>query len=278
MMGRKLEAVQERVGRRLLGGSRSVAGIAVRGELGWWSLEERREEKKLLYGRRFYGMEDDRLVKKVMECVKRVGPIGWWGEFQDLLRKYELDGVESVAEWRRVIVEKVVRDLWDHVEDKSSLKWYKWVKEGLEVEEYLRLFESYDVRLRFRLRCGAAGLLEDKRKCRLCEDSRCVLCDDDQVEDLVHFLVVCAEFNEGRRVLVEEVKAIEGAEEWVEEFRSGDEVGKMLLMLGRRMEGLDEEVSNRVDICVGRNVGEWWKRRKTLMYGEPSCLPDPSVL
>ncbi len=32
---RKLEAVQERVGRKLVGGSRSVAGVAVRGELGW---------------------------------------------------------------------------------------------------------------------------------------------------------------------------------------------------------------------------------------------------
>ena len=27
-------------------GSRTMAGVAVRGELGWWSLEERREEKK----------------------------------------------------------------------------------------------------------------------------------------------------------------------------------------------------------------------------------------
>ena len=32
----------------LSGGSRSVAGVAVREELGWWLLEERRE----VYGRR----------------------------------------------------------------------------------------------------------------------------------------------------------------------------------------------------------------------------------
>ena len=46
-MNRKLESVQERVGRRLLGGTRTMAGVAVRGELGWWSLhggEERRKE------------------------------------------------------------------------------------------------------------------------------------------------------------------------------------------------------------------------------------------
>ena len=37
-MNRKLESVQERVGRRLLGGSRTMAGVAVIGG------EERREE------------------------------------------------------------------------------------------------------------------------------------------------------------------------------------------------------------------------------------------
>ena len=47
-----LEAVQERVGRKLLGASRSVAGVAVQGDLGWKKLEERRVEKLVLYGGR----------------------------------------------------------------------------------------------------------------------------------------------------------------------------------------------------------------------------------
>ena len=34
---RKLEAVQERVGRRLPMSGPTVAGVAVRGEFGWWS-------------------------------------------------------------------------------------------------------------------------------------------------------------------------------------------------------------------------------------------------
>ncbi len=48
---KKMETVQERIGRRLLGASRTVAGAAVRGDLGWRNLEERWEEKKLLYGK-----------------------------------------------------------------------------------------------------------------------------------------------------------------------------------------------------------------------------------
>ena len=48
----KLEATQLKVGRRLLGASKTVAGLTVQGDLGWRKLEERREEKKLLDGLR----------------------------------------------------------------------------------------------------------------------------------------------------------------------------------------------------------------------------------
>ena len=41
------------VGRRLLGGSNSVAGVAVQRDLWWRELEERREEMKVLFDKRF---------------------------------------------------------------------------------------------------------------------------------------------------------------------------------------------------------------------------------
>ena len=68
---RKLEAVQERVGRKLLGASRTVAGAAIQGDLGWKRLEERREEKVVLYRRRLQRLDDSRLASKD-EGV-------WWG-------------------------------------------------------------------------------------------------------------------------------------------------------------------------------------------------------
>ena len=110
-----------------------------------------------------------------MGCIeRRDDAIGWWREYQSLLEKYEIDG--EVSEWRRNIEGKVVKDWWAQVEDKSSFKWYKWVKEEFEVEGYLKRLDNYDVRLRFRLRCGAAGLLEEKKRIKLCGDDRCVLC------------------------------------------------------------------------------------------------------
>ena len=47
---RKLESVQMRVGRSLLGASNTVAGVVVLRDLGWRTLGERKEEK-ILNGR-----------------------------------------------------------------------------------------------------------------------------------------------------------------------------------------------------------------------------------
>ena len=50
-----------RVGRRLLGASSTVAGVAVQGDLGWKKLDERREGTKVLFGRRLGVMEERRV-------------------------------------------------------------------------------------------------------------------------------------------------------------------------------------------------------------------------
>ena len=82
-------------------------------------------------------------------------------------------------------------DWWEQV---ASLGWYGRVKEAFTVEEYVKVLDSYAVRLRFRLRTGTAGLLVDKKRCGMHKDSRCVMCDSKEVEDLGHFLVDCEEF------------------------------------------------------------------------------------
>ena len=65
------------MGKRLLGASRSVPGAAVRGDLGWRMLEDRREEERLMYGKRLEGLEDNRLVTIVEEKLKDAGNVGW---------------------------------------------------------------------------------------------------------------------------------------------------------------------------------------------------------
>ena len=59
---KNLEKIQENISRKLVGGSSTVIAVVVRGDLGWRKLEERREEKKLLFEWSWQRMSDDRLV------------------------------------------------------------------------------------------------------------------------------------------------------------------------------------------------------------------------
>ena len=95
-MGKKLEADQDRVSKKVRGASRSVAGVGVQGDLGWKKLEARKKgEEKILYGRRVKRLDDSRLVEVIARKREECGRISWWGEYDQLLRKYGLDDNES---------------------------------------------------------------------------------------------------------------------------------------------------------------------------------------
>ena len=66
IVSKKLEADQDRVSKKVLGASRSVAGVGVQGDLGWKKLEaQKKGEEKMLYGRRVKRLDDSRLVEVI---------------------------------------------------------------------------------------------------------------------------------------------------------------------------------------------------------------------
>ena len=74
-----------------------MASCAVRGELGWRTLKERREERMLRFVAKVQRMEDSRLTRKVFEEYRAEGLV-WWKEMEGVLVKYglrvgELDGL-----------------------------------------------------------------------------------------------------------------------------------------------------------------------------------------
>ena len=77
-VNRKLEAVQERIGRRLLGASRTVAGAAVRGDLSWRKLEERQGEKATIWKevRKFGGLQVCKSSSRETEEHRRCWMVG----------------------------------------------------------------------------------------------------------------------------------------------------------------------------------------------------------
>ena len=68
-----------------------------------------------------------------------------------------------------------------------------------------------------------------------------MLCDRDEVEDVLKFVVFCEEFEWEEQELLRRIGDIEGSDICLEEFTEEDHVGKMLL--GRRFVGLDQDSS-----------------------------------
>ena len=64
----------------------------------------------------------------------------------------------------------------------------------------------------FRLRTSSAGLLEDKKRCKMIIDERCVMCESGAEEDVEHLLMTCGEFETDRWVLLDAVSRIVGLE------------------------------------------------------------------
>ena len=71
------------------------------------------------------------------------------------------------------------------------------------------------MRVLFRLRTGSAGLLEDKKRCKMITDERCVRCES-SAGDVGHLLVTYEEFESDQWVLADEVSRIARTGEWLD--------------------------------------------------------------
>ena len=88
--------------------------------------------------------------------------------------------------------------------------------------------------------------------------------DREEVEDVLHFLVLCDEFEWKRQKLLKRIGDIEGSDMWLEEFTEEDHVGKMAMLLGRRVVGMDRMAAVKIENVIMAEVLRWWKQRHIL--------------
>ena len=85
------------------------------------------------------------------------------------------------------------------VRGKSSLTDYLYFKKDIQMEEYLLdKTDFYGCSLKFKARSNTLPLAYRKRHWSINTDGKCMLCNDDCVEDLRHFLFSCRRLNEIR--------------------------------------------------------------------------------
>jgi hypothetical protein len=189
------------------------------GDLGWWSLRARRDQRRLLYWGNLVRMDSDRLTKKVYNHRKRQSlsspsPANWCTYTAKLLSSLGLEEfwltestIPSSVEWRKVVVKKIgeseQRSWLVGCLSKPKLRSYCKFKFELKLEPYLLDSNSLGRRVLFGLRSGSNRLrIETGRwlRPRLEEKDRvCVLCDGQQVEDEFHFVTSCQMYADLRK-------------------------------------------------------------------------------
>ena len=144
------DCIQNAAGRTILGLHRFSAVEVARGELGWLSMQARREIKQLKYWGKLLKMEDARLPKIVYrQCKNRTA--GLKGSFcysiNSILGNLNLGHLwisEEIGEYNdwvsvvRAAVKRKDTDMWLlAMQEKSKLRLYRTLKTDLKPEEYL---------------------------------------------------------------------------------------------------------------------------------------------
>jgi hypothetical protein len=268
-------------GRMCLGVGRGVANEVILGELGWWSVQGRREFLRLVYWGKIVreSKEGDSLVSEVYKDGRRrveQGELGGWClETKLILKKIGLgykwisEEVGEDREWRRLVKGMI------HAEEER--KWKRGMLEKPKLRRYLRIKgflrkewflteNRWWVQRWVRLRAGVARLqVETGRYTGAMRCDRiCTMCNSGVVEDEEHCLDECVAWKEHRRLLWEKMAGVDpmrvrtvggwGVQERVDWMMKGGQ--------GRMRIGMMKGVSRL--LCVRERTGEEWRVSKKI--------------
>ena len=209
------EYIQNEVGRKILGVIKSCSTLAVRGELGWWTLKARRDLVMLRFWGKIVNKRDNTLIKRIYRYRKRSQPIkgSWCDQVRNVLNDlglgeyWESEDIGSVQAWSNR-VEKEIKNrevlTWlNAVQAAPKLRTYRRIKSNLGLEEYLLDIPFQSRKLRSQMRSGSNFLrIEQGRWERLNREDRiCLVCMTGEVEDEKHFLLDCYVYEEDRQIM-----------------------------------------------------------------------------
>ena len=216
------EQIQYTVGRTLLGLYRHTTREVVRGELGWMTMQARREIKLLKFWGKILKMDGSRLTKQVYRQCKKVTE-GQRGSFchavcktlrsLGLLHIWASEEIGELKDWSTLVLACVKakdKDRWLlALQQKSKLRVYKCIKTELQFEEYLRWPLSWEERALYaKLRSGTHQLrIETGRWRKELEAERvCCICLTGNVENESHFLLDCYVYSRLRDKMFTSIK------------------------------------------------------------------------
>ena len=280
---KRMEIIQNKVGRLALGSNKSAGVEAIRGDMGWSTFEERLMKSQLNYKVRLEKMNEGRWAKKismvvgdkskwVKNCAKAVDSVELfksWGRNQEGIYEWRLaytlgdTSVYDIKKWKTFINERVQKyglKKWrDGIDDKTSLERYG-KKKCPKTEMYYD--GSWRSSLLFKARSGSLetnvrtyrynerGNKECEYGCR----SEGVVMD----ETIFHIMAECNGNSEYMEWAIQNYVRILGREKFLEILGTGEENIDFFL-------GLEEDVPMEVMEITKIYLGMIWSARKEKM-------------
>lgn len=210
-----------------LGVSKQSTNIAVRGELGRYPLYIETILQMIKYYIRTLSMPENCLVKEAMQCSKELSDKynveSWYDNFECILKhigQRKPDATTSKNKYIRAAhkllhhdfdrfwASKLQHDTRKNPKEKSKLRTYRIFKNIFKEEPYLTSVKNKEFRVALtQLRISAHRLaIETGRYAKLDVNQRiCVVCDDNKIEDEIHFLMECSGLSSIRNPVMNDI-------------------------------------------------------------------------
>jgi hypothetical protein len=225
------ERLQLEVGRRILNVKSKSCDVFVRGELGWWTMKARRHEIQLRFLHRLLHMSDDRITKQIFLQSKQLAKQSvidkrmkyssndlWYEKVKMIMNQYKIREEEMyLSNWKQIIKQKIhiheekqwLMNLNDEKQYRSKMNIYRTIKCKLEYEKYLKDERNkHGTNILSRLRSGSHFLrVETGRYDNIERENRiCTFCNENEVDDEIHFLLKCEWHKNERELMWNEIQ------------------------------------------------------------------------
>ena len=174
--------------------------------MGWIPMQIRRKWCILQYWNRLVKLDNSRITKKIFN--EEYNNNGKWCKYiKNVLielhyeNEYNNKQVIDLTKCCDVLFEQYKNEWRENIMTKPKLRTYVKIKESYNVENYIILNMSRQERsILAQLRCGVLPLhIETGRFCNIPREKRtCNMCNDNHVEDELHFILQCPKYNDVR--------------------------------------------------------------------------------
>lgn len=211
------ERVQLEAGRMILGVTKRVPNVVVRGELGMTTLRARRDIARLLYWWKMVNAANGDVVRDVYRWSRGLSGVNNWCRYTKRLLKelgleerWEDERLGSVTEWKKLVKERVFgreNKRWrEEMEEGVKTARYRVMKRDLKFEKFLlgncmrREVANY-----VKMRAGVAELRVETGRWRGEERGErvCEHCDSGEIEDEGHLIARCKRWDDQREEVIE---------------------------------------------------------------------------